>query len=58
MMAASKRSAVGHSIDATEQRHAAVRAALAEIKALQGLSVPIDDGALDFLAGEVSEQVL
>jgi len=43
---------------ASEQRCTAAQAALAEMKGEPGLVVRIDDGSLDFLAQETSEQVM
>jgi hypothetical protein len=43
---------------AKEQRRAVALAALAEMKGRQGPVVRVDDGSLDFLAQEVSEQMM
>jgi len=48
----------GHSNSATDRRCAAARQALAEMKGGQGWTAAVDASALDFLATEISEQML
>ncbi len=47
-----------HSTSARDQRRAAARAALAVMKGGKGWVAEVDDSALDFLATEISEQVM